>query len=207
MPGLPTQPTSCTNQQREIMKRNNLLLLSIGLAALGMNAWSNDTIHKCKNQQGRIIYQKSACSDSVRTVSSWTSVIKEKPPEKKPENKNHQELVIKQAANGHYFLGGSINDKPLTFVIDTGASAVSLPGSLASDAGITCKNQVVMETANGRTGACTAVISELKFGHFVIKDAQTMIVPNLSQPLLGMNILQHFNMKQENGEMHISARD
>jgi aspartyl protease family protein len=189
------------------MKKINLLLLSIGLAASGTNAWSNDTIYKCKNQQGNIIYQKSACTENAEAVSSWTSVIKEKPAEKEPEKKVHRELVIKPGANGHYFLDGSVNDKPLTFVIDTGASVVSLPGSLASNAGIDCKDQVVMETANGQTGACTAVISELKFGHFVMKNAPATIVPNLSQPLLGMNVLQQFNIKQENDEMHISARD
>lgn len=179
----------------------------MGLTALGAPAWSDDTIFKCKNPQGRVIYQKSACSDSASTVSSWTSVIKERPPEKEPAYKSRQELVIRQAANGHYFLKGAVNDKPLTFVIDTGASAVSLPRSFAADAGISCRGQVVMETANGQTGACTAVISELKLGDFVIRNAQTVIVPNLGQPLLGMNILQQFNISQENGEMHISARD
>jgi clan AA aspartic protease (TIGR02281 family) len=189
------------------MKKNSLLLLSIGLAALGMNAWGNDTIYKCRNQQGDIIYQKAACMEHVQTVSSWTSVIKEKPPEKEPEKKLHRELVVKQGVNGHYFLEGSINSKPLTFVIDTGASVVSLPASLASNAGMACKDKVIVDTANGQTNACTAVISELKFGHFVIKNAPARVVPNLSQPLLGMNVLQQFNMKQENGEMRISARD
>ncbi|MEF3076958.1 TIGR02281 family clan AA aspartic protease [Methylobacter sp. Wu1] len=189
------------------MKKNSLLLLSVGLASFSTNTWSNDTIFKCRNQQGNIIYQKSACSENVKTVSSWTSVIKEKPPEKDPEKKAHRELVVKQGANGHYFLEGSVNNKSLMFVIDTGASVVSLPASLASDAGMACKEKVIVDTANGQTDACTVVISELKFGHFVVKNAPARVVPNLSQPLLGMNVLQQFNMKQENGEMRISARD
>lgn len=189
------------------MKKNSLL--SIGLAILSMNAWSDDTIYKCRNEQGNFIYQKTACMEDVEAVSSWTPKIKvkEKLQDKAPEKKARQELVIKQGGNGHYFLEGSVNDKTLTFVIDTGASVVSLPRALAFDAGISCKDQVVMETANGQTGACTAVISELKLGHFVAQNVLATIVPNLSQPLLGMNILQRFNMKQENGEMHLSARD
>lgn len=174
---------------------------------LSISAWGDNMIYKCKNQRGNINYQKSACTENVETVSSWTATTKEKLPDIEPEKKTHRELIIKQSGNGHYFLEGTVNNQALSFVIDTGASVVSLPSAIALAAGISCKTKVVMETANGSTGACTTIIPKLKFGHFVIEDAPATIVPNLNQPLLGMNILQHFNMVQENGEMRISARD
>jgi clan AA aspartic protease (TIGR02281 family) len=184
------------------MKRNIIQLLSIALAMLSMSVWGDNMIYKCKNQQGNINYQKSACTENAETVSSWVPA-----KEKLPEKKTRQELIVKQSGNGHYFLEGAVNNKTLAFVIDTGASIVSLPSAIALDAGISCKDQIVLETANGSTGACTTTIQKLKFGPFVVKDALATIVPNLSQPLLGMNILQHFNMAQANGEMRISARD
>lgn len=166
-----------------------------------------DQIYKCKNPEGRLLYQKKPCAAHAETLSSWLPAYKA-PSSKDAEAKPRPvpaPLSVKQHGSGHYFVDGAINGKPLVFVIDTGASVVSLPRVEASAAGISCKTKAVMETANGRTEACTAVIPELRFGHFLIKDAQSMIVPNLSQPLLGMNVLRHFKIAQDNGEMRISA--
>jgi len=157
-----------------------------------------EQIYKCKHSEGRLLYQKTPCAANVETLTSWTQTFKDRPAEAAAP------LALKQHGSGHYFVDGAVNGKALVFVIDTGASVVSLPGADAEAAGINCKNAALMETANGVTSACTAVIPELRFGHFVIKDAESMIVPNLSQPLLGMNVLQHFKIAQDNGEMRIS---
>ena len=189
------------------MQKNILPLFSIGLITLSMSAWGDAMIYKCRNQQGDIIYQKSACTENADAVTSWTPKLKAQLPAPEPEKKPRQELIIKQSDSGHYLLDGSVNDKGLTFVVDTGASVVSLPNTIADSAGISCKNTIAMDTANGATQACTTTITKLKIGNFVIKDALATIVPNLKQPLLGMNILQRFNMTQANGEMRLTARN
>jgi predicted aspartyl protease len=65
----------------------------------------------------------------------------------------------------------------------------------------------MMNTANGVSNGCTTTISELKVGEFVFTNVTALIVPSLSQPLLGMNVLQAFNIEQKNGEMKLSARE
>jgi len=171
----------------------------------GGNAWAQGKIYKCKNQQGSLIYQESPCTQDVQTITSWAS-----PEVKQPENETDKNfsgtLIVKQGINGNYFLGGSVNGKTLTFVVDTGATYVSLPSSLALSAQIYCQNKILMQTANGQASACTAVIPKLKFGPFLIKNAAATISPNLTQPLLGMSALQQFKMEQENGELRISSR-
>jgi aspartyl protease family protein len=164
-----------------------------------------DQIYKCKNSEGRLLYQKIPCAANIETLSSWALTDKAPSPTASAEHLVSPPLALRQHASGHYLVDGEINGKPLVFVIDTGASLVSLPGAAASAAGVACENKALMDTANGLTEACTAVIPELKFGHFTVKNAQSMIVPNLNQPLLGMNILQHFKIAQDNGEMRISA--
>jgi aspartyl protease family protein len=62
-----------------------------------------------------------------------------------------------------------------------------------------------MNTANGKTDACTAKIKKLQFGPFVIQEVDAVIVPNLGQPLLGMNVLGLFKLDQDKGEMKISV--
>jgi aspartyl protease family protein len=185
--------------------RKSVIQLSAGalLAALCTQTFG-DQIYKCKNSEGRLLYQKTPCAANVETLSSWSQTYQAPPPET-DEEKPAPPLSLKQHASGHYFVDGAINGKPLVFVIDTGASNVSLPSAAASEAGLTCERAVPMDTANGRVEACSVMISELRFGHFVIKDVQSTIMPNLSKPLLGMNILRHFKIAQDKGEMQITA--
>ncbi|MDD1628965.1 MAG: TIGR02281 family clan AA aspartic protease [Methylococcaceae bacterium] len=189
------------------MPKNIMQMLSLtALTTLSLSV-CGDTIYKCKNQQGSLLYQKSPCKENAQTISSWTAAAKVKPPADESEKKNKAEFIIKQNQNGYYFLDGAINGKALTFVIDTGASFVSLPDSVAREALIFCKNKVDMQTANGTTDACSTTIEKLNFGPFEIKDVMAVIAPNLTQPLLGMNVLQQLKIAQEKGEMRLSTRE
>lgn len=168
------------------------------------------TIYKCKNQQGILVYQNSECKQDAETVKSWEHKDKPAPvpvadDDKAKENKKDtQVLKLKQNANGHFTTDGSVDGKSLNFVVDTGASYVSLPESAAHEANIYCDTNVKMATANGNTDGCTVKIKELKFGPYVIKEVAAVVVPNLGQPLMGMNVLQLFKIEQGKGEMHIS---
>lgn len=190
------------------MQKNIPQLLSIiALTVLSLGASGGDTIYKCQNPQGDLLYQKSPCKENVQTVTSWMAkTAKARAPAPEPETKAKREFIIKQHGNGSYFMEGSVNGKPLTFVVDTGASFVSIPGAIAREAGISCQDNVAMQTANGSTNACSGIIKKLNFGPFFTKDVMVMIAPNLHQPLLGMNVLQQIKIAQEKGEMRLSLR-
>ena len=115
-------------------------------------------------------------------------------------------LILKQRGNGHYFLEATVNDKVLTFLVDTGATGVALPMSIARSANIHCRNKIYLQTANGVAEGCTTIIPKLVFGPFTLTDIPAVISENLSQPLLGMNVLQKFKVEQNEGEMRISTR-
>jgi len=189
--------------------QNNIheLLFAAILTISGADAYADGTVYKCKNQQGNLIYQGSPCAQNAQAVSSWAALTEAKQQDDEPATNFNGALIIKQHGNGHYFLDGSVNGKALTFLVDTGASAVSLPRAVATSAQIYCKNNILMQTANGLASACTAVIPRLKFGPFMVKNALATISPNLSQPLLGMSVLRQFRLEQDNGEMRISARN
>jgi len=183
------------------MTKNSKLLLSvIALSTFSINAFG-EMVYKCRNPQGEMKYQKSACADNAETTSSLVEI-----KTTQPVKKEKKALVIDQNANGHYFLEGQVNSTALTFVIDTGASVVSLPSSVAHAAELGCKKQVKMSTANGLANACTVTIPKLKIGSFLFEDVAAVVVPNLNEPLLGMNVLQQFNIVQDHGQMRISER-
>ena len=181
------------------MSRKNLnLLLVMAMLAISINAFADRTINKCKTQDGDFKYQKEPCSEQLQTITSWTAPVETK--------KAKQSVSLEPGMGGHYYLDSEVNGNALIFVVDTGASMVSLPTAVAQVANIKCQNQVVMQTANGATRACSATINKLKIGPFLVKEVAAVIVPNLSQPLLGMNILQQFNIEQDGSRMRIFER-
>lgn len=172
------------------------LLVSVMLSTISLSAWSEGTIYKCKNPQGETIYKKSPCLEEGQTVSTWVEPSREL-----------KKTSIRQDENGYYFLEGAVNGASFTFLIDTGATGVALPDSIAAAAKIACKAQrVLLSTANGLVSGCAAMAPILTFGPFQLKNVEVMILPNLDQPLLGMNVLQRFNIEQDHGEMRISER-
>jgi len=183
-------------------------VLVLHLVLIAAPACADGVVYKCKDAQGKMIYQAAPCAKTDVSVSTWAAQAQLTAQEGDDgESQNRRVLILKQQGNGHYFVDGVINGKPLNFVVDTGASLVSLPRSLAYAANMSCKDQVTMQTANGASTVCTAVIARLKVGHFLLKDVNAMIVPNLSQPLLGMNVLQQFRIEQDNGEMRLSVKN
>jgi len=154
---------------------------------------SADSIHKCKSQQGTFIYQEKPCAEKSHAISSWGS-------------SSASALVIAQGDQGHFFVDATINIHKLNFVVDTGASLVTLPQADAHAAGLSCQRKVSIKTGNGEVAACMTTISSLKFGSFTLKNIEAIIAPNLSQPLLGMNVLKQFRIEQDGGEMRITYK-
>lgn len=188
------------------MKHTILRLMAAILCSTCTCAWSG-TIFKCKNAAGVMLYQEKPCDKEVQAVSSWastsTSSVETGADSSSAENKV---LIIGQGNGGHYFIEGAVNDSYLNFVIDTGATTVALPISTAASAGVKCKKQALLNTGNGVTQGCTVVIQKLKFGHFTLHYVDAVVMPNLSQPLLGMNVLKQFRVEQDNGEMRLSKK-
>ncbi len=156
------------------------------------SAWAG-TIYKCKSPQGTLLYQEKPCSEESQSVASWGSAA-------------GAPLTIDQGNRGQFFVDGSVNEQKLNFLIDTGASYISLPQSISNAAGLSCVRQITMRTANGLSSACTTTIKTLKFGTFTLSNVEAIITPNLDQPLLGMNILNKFRIEQDGGAMRLTIK-
>lgn len=187
--------------------KNPLLQLTVAIfLTANASAWAG-TIFKCKNSAGVLIYQEKPCEKETQAVSSWaaTSTTAVEVDADSPDGQNAV-LVIGRGRGGHYFIDGAVNDSYLNFVIDTGATIVALPQAVAARAGVKCKKLTRMNTGNGIAQGCTAIINKLKFGHFTLHYVNAVVIPNLSQPLLGMNVLKQFRVEQDNGEMRLSKK-
>lgn len=108
------------------------------------------------------------------------------------------QITISRDNDSHFRLKGSVNDIPVTFLIDTGASSVAISDAVAKRAGLKYKAELTTETANGSAMGYFTVIDKMMLGPVELNHVPAIIVPNLSsdQALLGMNVLQHFHIQQ-----------
>lgn len=104
-----------------------------------------------------------------------------------------------------YRVKGFIENLPVNFVVDTGASSVVIPEKMAKWAGIGCMNKVRINTANGMDTACGSMIKNLRIGDIALHDVEVVIAKNLSEVLLGQSALRSLRVEQHGGVLKLSA--
>jgi clan AA aspartic protease (TIGR02281 family) len=117
-------------------------------------------------------------------------------------------IELSRARDGHFHIDGAIQGAPVRFLIDTGASTVSISQALAARIGLDCQAAATFRTANGTVQGCSSRVSELEFGPFRIGNAAVAILPDLtSEALLGMNALRQVRMEQEADKLRLSIAE
>ena len=175
-----------------------ILLLGLFLLMQTTPVFSAPMVYKCKSAQAQVYYQKSPCH-AAQTVGEWTTLTQ-------PIIEKQTPLIILQSADGHYHLNARVNNSEVNFIIDTGASVVALPNSLAVARTLSCRGYAQMNTANGLAKVCVTQLAKLQLGLFHFENINAVIMPNLSQPLLGMNVLEKFTLEQKQGELRLLRR-
>ena len=104
-------------------------------------------------------------------------------------------------AQGHVYIDALVNGAPVHFLVDTGATDVSLTMADAKAAGFTAaglKFAVSTSTANGTAAAAPVTVHEINIGQMPIYDVQALVHQNLSISLLGQSFLtrlRSYNMQ------------
>lgn len=111
-------------------------------------------------------------------------------------------ITLQRQANGHFFLPILVNGKKVNFLIDTGATRTAITTEVAKQIGLSFDYHTKAATANGEIDAYTTKISVLDFGSVKLFDIPAIILPNMDVAgLLGMNVLQQFNIIQTSDTM------
>ncbi len=118
---------------------------------------------------------------------------------------NQGVVKIKPDNSGHYFIKGKINNYPVEFLIDTGASLVAVPEKLASQLKLQGRYTVTLKTASGEVTGSLTRVKQLSFADFNLVDVRAVIIPGSKDDtiLLGMNVLAKFNLSQQNKQLII----
>jgi len=87
------------------------------------------------------------------------------------------EVVLERNKFGHYVTSGTINDYPVVFMLDTGATGVSIPEEVANIIGLEKGHEYSTYTANGIGKGYHTRIDSLAFGEIRVENLNAGIAP------------------------------
>jgi aspartyl protease family protein len=131
-------------------------------------------------------------------------------PNQNPNSQSNNgitEVVLEQNRQGHYVTNGTINGKDVIFLVDTGATDVSIPLHIADKLGLQKGQAVQMNTANGVVKGYQSWIEELKVGEIKLNDIDANINPGMNDNfiLLGMSALKDLEFTQRENKLTLKA--
>jgi len=118
---------------------------------------------------------------------------------------DYSEIVLQRNRQGHYVFAGEINRRPVTFLVDTGATMTAIPGELQQSLGLEAGPSTIVSTANGQTRAYLTRIDRLALGDIELYDVRASLIPGMGvdEVLLGMNVLKNFELTQRGDQLII----
>jgi aspartyl protease family protein len=120
-----------------------------------------------------------------------------------------QEIVMTANGDGHFITQGRINGNAVTFMVDTGATVVSIGQADADRLGINYKNAPTgfAQTANGRVPVRSVILNAVRVGDVELSNIEAVVIPSQMQHvLLGNSFLNRFSMRRDNDTMRLTAR-
>ncbi len=108
------------------------------------------------------------------------------------------EVILKQNRQGHYVTQGSINEVSVTFLLDTGATQVSIPAPIADTLQLESYGSYPVQTANGKVVVYKTKIDQLSIGNIFLYNVAAHINPAMKNDeiLLGMSALKQLDFQQ-----------
>jgi len=108
------------------------------------------------------------------------------------------EVILKQNRQGHYVTQGSINEVSVTFLLDTGATQVSIPAHIADTLQLESYGSYPVQTANGKVVVYKTKIDQLSIGNIFLYNVAAHINPAMKNDeiLLGMSALKQLDFQQ-----------
>jgi aspartyl protease family protein len=119
------------------------------------------------------------------------------------------DLVIKRARDGHFYVAGEVNGKPVKFLVDTGASLVGVSEKFAQKAGLTGGEPTVFRTANGELAGRIIANVPITVGPIAVSGIRVGVGlegHEVSDALLGQNFLSKFDVLLRQDQMILRKR-
>jgi aspartyl protease family protein len=123
-----------------------------------------------------------------------------------PETPNSRAVSISRGQNGQFSVDGMVDGRRVSFMVDTGASAVALREGDAARLGIHPSQREYtarISTANGVIMAAPVQLNRVEVGDLIVRNVTAMVLPDeaLGQNLLGMTFLGQVHWQYQSGRL------
>lgn len=126
-----------------------------------------------------------------------------------PSGAGPASVVLTADARGHFFTTGSINGTSVRFLVDTGASMVSIGAGDARRMGIDPGKGVpgIVNTANGQAPVSRVKLNSVRVGDVILNNVDALVHQHdLPVTLLGMSFLNRMEMQRSGDTMTLTKR-
>jgi aspartyl protease family protein len=120
-----------------------------------------------------------------------------------------QSVTLAADSSGHFVSEGAINGVPVRFLVDTGASLISIPASDAQRLGIDYRKgeRGMAQTANGPVAIFRVRFDTVRVGSIELNAIDGIVIEQgLPVALLGMTFLNRVEMKRDGQTMVLIRR-
>ncbi len=112
-------------------------------------------------------------------------------------------VVLERNRYGHYQARGQINGRDVEFLLDTGATEVSVPAAVAERLGLRKGPAMQVNTANGVLVVYATRLERVQLGTIVLHNVKAHINPGIKaeEVLLGMSFLKQLEFSQRGNNL------
>ncbi len=127
-------------------------------------------------------------------------------PNRRPETSENfaeSRVVLKKNRLGHFVASGRINDEAVDYIVDTGATSVVVPWTLAEKLSLELGVPILAETANGVIRVYETRLNKVQLGNISVPNVRANINPHMQgdKVLLGMSFLGQLELALKEGEL------
>lgn len=120
-----------------------------------------------------------------------------------------QETTLPADSHGHFYASGAVNGRTVRFLVDTGATMVSLGASDAARVGIDWRKgqPSVTQTANGQARVWKVRFDTVRVGEVTLHGVDGLVhEADMPIALLGMSFLSRMEIRNEGSQMTLKKR-
>lgn len=122
---------------------------------------------------------------------------------------NPRQIVLAAGPGGHFVTRGTVNNRAVQFMVDTGATTVALSQAEAERIGLEWRagRRGTSSTANGVVTVHQLTLSAIRVGDVLVSNVEAIVLPaSMPYVLLGNSFLGRFQMRRDNDTLRLDLK-